>query len=277
MTGRTPATNAKPIGTSWSKALSVATSRRDRPGRRSPDHHHATASQPSPRRSTVFPLTDLTIQNRLHIQARPSTSGPVKPLSRGSVERLAVIKNRALTTSLFRGEVDPAEELALAKRMDAIDASLAHRDQEAVRSALVDMFLVLKATDGSEMDWAMRVTAYMSALSDLPAWAVVEACASISRKGTGTQKAFIPSAPEIRDAAEIAFAHHAREREDIAAVLRALQGELPAPPPERPKIERGYHPSWDLLAQKTGIGRGWEQASEALRLYTVRNKLPEAE
>lgn len=109
------------------------------------------------------------------------------------------------------------------------------------------------------------IRTYLNVLSDLPAGCVVDACLRFSRgQVPGHNMAFPPNAPQVHQEAD-----RLRTEKMEHDRLTRPRPELPAieGPPMKP-IERGYHPSWDLLAAKPidgkwlaiGDGKDWEKA-----------------
>lgn len=123
------------------------------------------------------------------------------------------------------------ERAAQERRIAAIDAALAHRDNAAVARALLRMFAALKSASGDMQAAADSVTVYTDVLSDLPAWAVVVACDTCAR-GHGPSAAFSPSAGELHRMVEPMVEDLRRERDDRRAVLAA---RIPTRPPPRAK------------------------------------------
>lgn len=181
------------------------------------------------------------LQNRSTAVQR-SISGPPPFLSQQSRDRLSRLHNRA-QIGLPANEVDADERAALVRRQEAVGASLNHRDPLAVANALTDVFLVMKAASVSEGDGEAVIAAYLSALRDLPSWAVVDACRqAIEGRGIGG-KTFAPTAPELRAAVERILEPVHREAAQLGTVIAAAANPGP---PELTTEER------ETTAQKIG-------------------------
>jgi len=111
------------------------------------------------------------------------------------------------------------------------------------------------------------VTIYCEEFASLGAGFIEQVCGKfIKNKVDGHNMAFAPSVAEFWSVVDRI---RADEAEHLRLTRRAEMPRLEAPPRPMPQIERGYHPSWELLAAKP-MPFGMGGVSEKMALYVGR-------
>lgn len=125
--------------------------------------------------------------------------------------------------------------MALSKRSEVIRLSLAHRDRNTIRRALIGLFAVMKAPSSTESDAELILTTYGAALADLPTWAVIEAIAA-AIQGRGMSQTFAPTVPELRVRVDALTAPLYAERSRLKDVVDAAMVALPPADPSQRQV-----------------------------------------
>lgn len=126
-----------------------------------------------------------------------------------------------------------ADREALSARHQALTASLAHQDDDAVRREIAAFIATYRIGRYSTEEARFTVTSYARTLSDLPAWAVIATIQSMARNHDGPHP---PTAGQIYRAAQERCRHYHDERQKIADVLTARVVE-PMEPTGRPTMK----------------------------------------
>lgn len=145
----------------------------------------------------------------------------------------------AITVLLPGKELDAEERRQIAGRLSTLRRSLDHRDNQELAKAIAKLMATYSSARGSADEARSLVTAYVSALADLPPWSVSEACQAWVRGGYGaTASAFAPSAAELHKAAAFIVAKFKREAEDMERALSARTTPITAE--ERTRVIDGF-------------------------------------
>jgi hypothetical protein len=117
----------------------------------------------------------------------------------------------------------PQARAGLERRVRDLDASLRAVNNDVAMAKVAELLLSFGGHQLSESGAKARARGYMTALDDLPAWAIAEACRRWLRKDAGEQNYnFAPSPPILRGLAEgvVLLAKHQR---DLLARLLAAE------------------------------------------------------
>ncbi len=136
-------------------------------------------------------------------------------------------------------DLDPDDRRRIEGRLSTLRRSLAHRDNQAAAKALAKLMASYSSARGSTDEARATIAAYVSALADLPPWAVAEACQAWVRGGYGaTESAFAPSAEQLHAAAWRIAKHYDDEAKNCELVLSARL--TPESPAARERISDGF-------------------------------------
>ena len=108
--------------------------------------------------------------------------------------------------------------MALTSRLDVLNESLDHRDNRAVAEMVAQLFAGYLSTKMTRDELGVTISAYVSALSNQPPWAVAEAVTSCVRGGGS---AFAPSASQLYEATNRITRRLVTERAQILFILDA--------------------------------------------------------
>lgn len=145
----------------------------------------------------------------------------------------------AITVLLPGKELHGDERRQAEGRLLTLRRSLDHRDNNELAKAVMKLLSAYTSARGNADEARSTVASYAAVLSDLPPWAVAEACQAWVRGGYGaTASAFAPSAPELHRAAVFIFAKFKREADDLERVLSARTTPITAE--ERSRVVDGF-------------------------------------
>lgn len=197
--------------------------------------------------------------------AKLSTSGPPAAASAEMRDLVTAYTNRV---GWFDGRPryvseppDPARRAILQRRMDDLDAALAHRDRPALERALGALFTLMRTSQDDRRSINQVVSAYAALLGELPSWAVSQACGKIVRGG-GSNATFAPGAPELYQLAKAETAAVREERARIMVLLTAPPPALPEPELSAEEVQRRQE---RVASAKAGLVEDPVEAAAAAR------------
>ncbi len=136
-------------------------------------------------------------------------------------------------------ELEDSERRQIEGRFSTLNRYLQARDSQEIAKAVAKLLASYSSMRGSKDEARETVGAYVAVLSDLPPWAVSEACVAWARGGYGaTASAFSPSAAQLHEAAERIVKHYKNEANQLELVLSARI--TPISPDERERVIDGW-------------------------------------
>lgn len=160
-------------------------------------------------------------------------------LARGMAALLSGSHQDGTATVLSPGkEISPAFRRALESRRGALAASVNHRDRSEVAAVVARLLAGFPSARVADGEAKFVIAAYVSALDDMPPWAVKEAAEQWSRGREGEAPAFAPSSAQLHASAERLVSRFAAELLSIHKLLTARIQPIPAD--EHARVSEGF-------------------------------------
>lgn len=122
----------------------------------------------------------------------------------------------------------PQVRAVLSDRVDELDRSLTAIDIDMAMAKVTELLLSFAGQQMNEAGAKARARGYLTALEDLPAWAIAEACRRWLRGDAGEQNYnFSPSPPVLRKIAEQVTNLVRAQRDSLVRLLSAYVIEDP--------------------------------------------------
>lgn len=194
---------------------------------------------------------------------RPETGIP-EQASREAISFLSqmLLPYRSLDgKDLIRRALSAPERSSLKRRKDHLAARMGQGDRKAMMRAIVSMLAVFPSRGDADQTKAI-VTAYVTAVHDLPTWAVEKSCLRFSRGEVRADEiglakmdsSFAPSAPQIR---RVALDEMKPFTAELSMLRRALLADVEVDPLTSEDREA-------LAAKFGGLKRELEQRCDVL-------------
>lgn len=144
--------------------------------------------------------------------------------------RATLLPGKALTAG---------ERSALEARGRVLERSLEHRDNREIAKIVAEMLASYPSARTVGDEARMVIAAYVSSLSDLPPWAVLEAARTWARGKAGSDApAFPPSSAQLYASAEATISRLRLERSRIVDALQAIEHQ--PTDTERERVSTGF-------------------------------------
>lgn len=160
-------------------------------------------------------------------------------LARGMAALLSGSHQDGTVTVLSPGkEISPAFRRALESRHAALAGSLNHRDRTEVAAVVARLLAGFPSARAGDEEAKFVIASYVSALDDLPPWAVRVAAEQWSRGREGEAPAFAPSSAQLHASAERLVSRFAAEQMSLHRLLTART--QPIPEAEHSRVSEGF-------------------------------------
>lgn len=149
--------------------------------------------------------------------------------------------------------------------MAVLDGALNRQDADAARTAVTALLGIYAKGRQGEEDARMMVGGYLAVLRDLPAFAILGACAAWARgEAAGQRPGWAPATDELRTAAMAILRPYQWERAKLDQFLRAKEvDDRPTSQEERARIIAGFEKVKAELAVSAEIAARMKQGGQA--------------